>query len=266
MADEVLTEQVGQVLVVTLNRPDVKNALDAATVAGLVAALADLDTSPSCRAGVITGRGGTFCAGMDLKAYARDGRPPGTRSLFRRERSKPLVGAIEGFALGGGLEVALLCDVLVAAEDAVLGAPEVRVGLFAAGGGLLRLPRRLPPAVAMQMALTGLPITAGEGQRFGLVSSVVDRGSALTAALEVASSIAANSPAAVAASMQLIRASIDGPEESFWALQESLLDDVVEGKDALEGTSAFLEKRAPRWSADAEGIARTTDGHESAHQ
>ncbi|CAB4788641.1 MAG: crotonase/enoyl-CoA hydratase family protein [Actinobacteria bacterium] len=246
--DAVLTEQRGRVLLITLNRPDAMNAINGALSNGLWAAVQRLDSDPGLTAGVLTGAGRGFCAGMDLKAFAR-GEDIGPMMTFIQNGSKkPLIGAIEGFALAGGLELALSCDLLVAARGAKLGIPEVAVGLFAAGGGLLRLPSRVGFGRAMEMAITGDPILAEEANQLGLVSRLADKGGAVDVALELAQRVAKNAPLAVAASKQLVRATQGVTEDEFWAIQNPLQAVVFKSNDAKEGPKAFAEKRAPEWT------------------
>lgn len=244
----VLTERRDRVLLITLNRPDAMNAINGALSTGLVEAVAELDGDPSLTAGVLTGNGRGFCAGMDLKAFAR-GEDIGPMMKFIREGSeKPLIGAIEGFALAGGLELALACDLLVAAEGVKLGIPEVGVGLFAAGGGLLRLPSRVGYGKAMEMALTADPITAEEGHEYGLIARVAAKGGAVDEAIALAERVARNAPLAVAASKQLIRATQGATDDEFYDLQTAFSAKVFTSNDAAEGPRAFAEKRTPDWT------------------
>lgn len=250
MADEpaVLTEVRGRVLLITLNRPDAMNAINTDLAQGLVAALEQLDDDDGLTAAVLTGAGRGFCSGMDLKAFAAGGPPIGFDTFLENGSRKPLIAAIEGFALAGGLEVALTCDLLVCAEGVKLGIPEANVGLFAAGGALLRLPRRLPYAVAMEMALTADPITAEQGKELGLVSRVTEKGTTVEVALELAERIAKNAPLSVAASKAMIQAQAGVTEAEFWELQKPEMAKVFTSNDAKEGPRAFAEKRAPNWS------------------
>ncbi len=245
----VLTERRGRVLIVTLNRPEAMNAINGALSTGLVAAMEELDNDDGLTAGVLAGNGRGFCSGMDLKAFAR-GEDIGPMTTFIREGSKkPLIAAIEGFAIAGGCELALTCDLLVAAEGAKIGVREVKVGLFAAGGGLMRLPKRLSFATAMEMSLTGDPITAEKAHAEGLVSQVTEKGKALEAAVALAERVAENAPLAVAASKELIRAAAEGyNEEELWERQAPLVDKVFSSEDAKEGPRAFAEKRSPNWT------------------
>lgn len=253
MSDEVsepavLTEARGGVLLITLNRPDAMNAINGALSTGLVEAIAELDSNPAYTCGVLTGNGRGFCAGMDLKAFAA-GEDIGPMMQFIRQGcAKPLIGAVEGFALAGGLELALTCDLLVAAEGAKLGIREVKVGLFAAGGGLQRLPSRVGFGRAMEMAITGDPILADEAQRAGMVARVAPVGEAVDVALALAESIAENAPLAVKASKKLIWTALDTDEDGFYAVQGSLAKEVFTSNDAKEGPRAFAEKRKPEWT------------------
>ena len=252
MADDteraVLTERHGRVLLITLNRPDAMNAINGELSSQLVAAVEELDGDAGLTAGVLTGAGRGFCSGMDLKAFAR-GEDIGPMMHFvRHGASKPLIGAIEGFALAGGLELALSCDLLVAARGVRLSIPEAGVGLFAAGGGLLRLPSRVGFGKAMEMALTADPITAEEGHEYGLIARLTEPGEAVAEATALAERVARNAPLAVAASKQLIRATQGATEDEFWAIQEPLQAEVFTSNDAAEGPAAFAEKRAPDWT------------------
>jgi enoyl-CoA hydratase len=246
--DAVLTERRDRVLVITLNRPEAMNAINGALSNGLWSAVQELNDDPGLTAGVLTGAGRGFCAGMDLKAFAR-GEDIGPMMTFvQRGADKPLIGAIEGFALAGGLELALSCDLLVAARGSRFGIPEAGVGLFAAAGGLLRLPSRVGYGKAMEMAITADPITAEEATEVGLVARLTDQGGALEGALALAERVARNAPLAVAASKQLVKATQGRTEEEFWALQRPLQAQVFTSEDAKEGPRAFAEKRPPRWT------------------
>jgi enoyl-CoA hydratase/carnithine racemase len=248
MSDAVLTETRGRVLLITLNRPEAMNAINTDLAQGLLAAVAQLDGDDGLTAGVLTGAGRGFCAGMDLKAFLAGGMPKGFDTFIRDGAAKPLIAAIEGFALAGGLEVALTCDLLVAAKGVKLGIPEAGVGLFAAGGALLRLPRRVPYGVAMEMALTADPITAERAHEYGLVTRLAEPGAAVDVAMELAERIARNAPLSVAASKQIMRETQGRTEAEFWELQAPLTRDVFTSADAKEGPRAFAEKRAPNWS------------------
>jgi enoyl-CoA hydratase len=248
MANEVVTEKRGRVLLVTLNRPDARNAVDSALGQALTAAMQQLDGDDGLTAGVLAGAGRGFSSGMDLKAFAKEGPPRGFEAFLRDGSQKPLIAAVEGFALAGGLEIALTCDLLVASRGARLGIPEVNVGLFAAGGALMRLPRRLPYGVAMEMALTSEPIDAERAFEYGLVTRLVEPGQAVETAMALAERIAKNAPLAVSISKQLIRETQGRTEEEFWALQAPLAAKIFRSEDAREGPRAFAEKRAPSWT------------------
>lgn len=248
--EAVLTERRDRVLLITLNRPEAMNAINGALSSGLVAAVEELDSDPGLTAGVLTGAGKGFCAGMDLKAFAR-GEDIGPMATFTRQGAqKPLIGAIEGFALAGGLELALSCDLLVAAKGVKLGIPEVAVGLFAAGGGLMRLPSRVGYGKAMEMAITGDPILAEEAHAVGLVARVSEKGEAVDVALALAERVAKNAPLSVKASKTLVKATLGSTEDEFWKIQEPLMAKVFSSADAKEGPKAFAEKRSPNWTGE----------------
>jgi len=247
----VLTERRERVLVITINRPDQRNAVNAAVATGIAAAMDELDGQAQLSAGVITGAGKGFCAGMDLKAFVTGERPwagdRGFAGITQRASVKPLIAAIEGFAVAGGLEVALACDLIVAARGARLGIPEVKRSLVAAGGGLLRLPRMLPRNVAMELALTGDPIGAERAHELGLVNRLAEPGEALSVALELASAIAQNGPLALAASKRILNEALDWPDSEFFERQQAITEPVMASEDAREGATAFAEKRPPVW-------------------
>ncbi|MEA2481611.1 MAG: enoyl-CoA hydratase [Thermoleophilaceae bacterium] len=253
MNDEsaVLTERRGSVLVITLNRPDVRNAVNAALAQGVADALDELDSDDELTAGVLTGAGGFFCAGMDLGAFVKgespfiDGR--GFAGIAQRGSRKPLIAAIEGFAVAGGMEVALACDLIVAARGAKMGIPEAKRSLVAAGGALLRLPRRMPYHVVMELALTGDPIPAERFHEYGVVNRVAEPGGALDAALELAGALAKNGPLALIASKQILQEQWDWTNEDMWEKQGAISGPVFGSEDAKEGASAFKEKREPQW-------------------
>jgi enoyl-CoA hydratase len=250
-AARVLTERRGRVLLITINRPDQRNAVNAAVSHGIAAALDELDADPGLSVGVLTGAGKGFCAGMDLKAFVAGERPHvegrGFAGITERSADKPLIAAIEGFAVAGGLEVALACDLIVAARGARLGVPEVKRSLVAAGGALLRLPRVLPRNVANELALTGDPIDAERAYQLGLVNRLAEPGQALEMALELAEAIAANGPLALAATKRIMVESADWPDAEFFERQREISDPVFASEDAREGATAFSERREPVW-------------------
>jgi len=253
MTDEnaVLTERRGRTLLITLNRPDARNAVNAALAQGVAAALDELDGDDELSVGVLTGAGKGFSAGMDLKAFVAgesawvEGR--GFAGIVQGPPRKPLIAAIEGFAVAGGLEVALACDLIVAARGAKLGIPEVKRSLVAAGGALLRLPQRIPYHVAMELALTGDPITAERGHELGLVNRLADPGATVDAALELAGAIEVNAPLALMASKQIIIESPDWGRDEEFDRQAAISGPVFTSEDAREGATAFAEKRDPVW-------------------
>lgn len=247
----VLTERRDGVLLITLNRPDARNAVNLPLAQGIAAALDELDGEDTLRVGVLTGAGKGFCAGMDLKAFVTGERPwvgdRGFAGIVRRGSLKPLIAAVEGFAVAGGLEVALACDLIVAARGAMLGIPEVKRSLVAAGGALLRLPRSLPYNVAMELALTGNPITAERGADLGLVNRLAEPGAAVDEALHLAGEIAANAPLALVASKRILQEQWDWPAAEMWEAQSAISNPVFSSEDAREGATAFAEKRPPAW-------------------
>jgi enoyl-CoA hydratase len=247
----VLTERRGRVFVITLNRPDQRNAVNAALAQGLAAALDELDGASESSIGIITGAGKGFCAGMDLKAFTAGRRPwvgdRGFAGIVRRGPVKPLIAAVEGFAVAGGLEIALACDLIVAARGAKLGIPEVKRSLVAAGGALLRLPRRVPYHVAMELALTGDPILAERAAELGLVNRVAEPGEAVAVALRLAGEIAVNAPLALVASKRILEEQWDWSRAEMWDAQSAISEPVFTSEDAREGAIAFTEKRPPVW-------------------
>ncbi|MGB3442836.1 MAG: crotonase/enoyl-CoA hydratase family protein [Actinophytocola sp.] len=246
------TELTGTTFVVTIDRPDARNAIDLATAEAVAAALDELDARADVTTGVITGAGGTFCAGMDLKAFLAGERPSlpgrGFAGIVRRPPAKPLVAAVEGYALGGGFEIVLACDLVVAARDAVFGLPEVTRGLLPAGGGLLRLPRKVPANLAMEWILTGARIPATTAHEVHLVNRLTDPGAALAGAVELAEAVGRNGPLATRACKQVIAESRDWPEAEFFERQSPVHEAVRSSEDAREGALAFVERRSPQWA------------------
>lgn len=245
---EVLTEQRGDILLITLNRPSAMNSMTRGMLQALMTALVELEENPDLKVGVITGAGSAFCSGLDLKVYLEKGLPGEVFELFPNGAQKPLIAAVESFALAGGLEIALMCDLIVTSEGAKFGVPEVQVGLFAAAGGVIRLPSRVGFAVAMEMALTGEPITAEQALAAGMVNHVVSKGATLEKALKLAQRIARNAPMGVSASRRMVRSAVGMEESEAWKFQQPLIDKVLASDDAQEGPRAFTEKRAPNWS------------------
>ncbi len=250
-AAAVLTERRDGVLIVTINRPQARNAINRDVSLGIAAAMDELDADPGLAVAILTGAGGTFSAGMDLKAFVRGENPNvgdrGFAGVTFGPPRKPLIVAVEGWALGGGFEVVLACDLVVAAETARFGLPEVKRGLAAGAGGLFRLPKRIPYHLAMEAVLTGEPVGAPRAYELGLVNRLTPEGGALDAALELARMIAANGPLAVAASKRIVQAAQGWSDEEARTAQEEVLRPVMTSADATEGATAFAEKRPPVW-------------------
>jgi enoyl-CoA hydratase len=251
VAGEVLVEHADRIAIITINRPQARNAINHAVSAAMAEALAELDERDDLTVGIITGAGGTFSSGMDLKAFLAGEdvsvAGKGLAGITHAPPRKPLIAAVEGWALAGGCEVALACDLIVAANDAKFGIPEVKRGLVAGAGGLIRLPRRIPAGIAMELALTGDPLPAADAHRLGLVNVLTEPGEALDGARHLAARIAVNGPLAVAATKQIITQQQDWDSGDVWARQESLMRPVFLSEDAREGALAFAEKRPPAW-------------------
>ncbi len=251
MSDQrILTERRGHILVVTINRPEARNAFDRASAEAMDAAMETLDGEDGLFVGVITGAGGTFSAGMDLKAAAKGERATTKRGgfgMFSRPAKKPLIAAVEGFAVGGGFELCLSCDMIVAAKSAQFGLPEVRHNVVALGGGLFRLPRRMPYHLAMELALTGQFKDAAFFERWGIVNRVVEHGQALEEAVKLGESLLVNGPTALAASKEIMFNSLNWSDEESWGKQMPLAAKALNSEDRSEGLKAFAEKRKPQW-------------------
>ncbi|MBS9376388.1 crotonase/enoyl-CoA hydratase family protein [Rhodococcus sp. B50] len=247
----VTVEQHERILLVTLNRPEARNAINREVSFALSDAMDRLDEDPSLSVAVLTGAGGNFCAGMDLKAFVRGEDPsvPGRGLGFTEAPPrKPVISAVEGFALAGGTELALATDLIVASRTAMFGIPETKRGLVAGGGGLIRLPQRIPYQLAMELALTGDNLPAPRAHELGLVNRLTEPGEALEAAMELARKITANGPLAVAVTKEVITQSRDWPAPEAFDKQRTMIDPVFTSADAREGALAFAEKRAPVWS------------------
>jgi enoyl-CoA hydratase len=251
MSDEVLIERRGAVQVIVINRPQARNALNGAVAAGIRDAADELDASDDLRAGVLTGAGGTFSSGMDLKAFLAGDIPSfpgrGLCGITQTPPRKPLVAAVEGWALAGGFELLLACDLVVAATTARFGVPEVKRSLVAGAGGALLLAQRVPRTLAMELLLTGDPIDAARAAEIGLVNRVVAEGTALETAVDLAERIAANGPLAVIATKQIAYRAADWPADQRWDQAAALQAPVFTSQDAREGARAFAEKRPPIW-------------------
>ena len=251
MSEELLTHEEDGILTITINRPEAKNAMNKAAAEGIAAALDRLDNEDHLRVAVLTGAGGTFCSGMDLKGFLRGESPSikgrGFGGLVEAPPKKPLIAAVEGYALAGGLELMIACDMAVANSGAKFGIPEAKRGLAAAAGGLMRLPDLIPPTVAMELALTGDFIDAPRAHQLGLINRVTD-GAALDGAMELAKAINENGPTAVRISKQIIKDSRGWAMDERWEKQAKLLPEVFSSPDAREGAAAFAEKRKPNWT------------------
>ena len=250
MSEEVLTSEEDGILVVTINRPEAKNAMTKAAAEGIAAAMDRLDSDDNLRVGILTGAGGTFCSGMDLKGFLRGESPSiegrGFGGIVQKPPEKPLIAAVEGYALAGGLELMIACDLVVANTGAKFGIPEVKRGLVAAAGGVMMLPDQIPERIAMELALTGDFIDSARAYELGLINRITD-GEALAAAKELAASIVANGPLAVRVSKQVIKQSRGWPMDERYTRQTQLIAPVFISEDAREGAAAFAEKRAPNW-------------------
>ena len=251
MSSEVLVEHEDGLVIVTINRPDQRNAVNRAVSYGVCEALDEMDRNPNLRAGILTGAGGNFCSGMDLKAFLRgevtrvEGR--GILGIARTPPKKPLIAAVEGYCLAGGFESMLCCDLVVAARNAQFGLPEAKRGLAAAAGGLMRLPRLIPQRIAMEMVLTGDMMSAERLYPYGLFNAMVEPGQALEEAKRLARRIIANAPMSVAASKRVIIEQRDWPLSQMFDMQEPITGPILASQDAREGAAAFAERRAPVW-------------------
>lgn len=251
MTEEVLVTVEDGIQIITINRPESRNAMTLVAAKLIAAALDELDARDDLRIGILTGAGSSFCAGMDLKGFLRGERPSlpdrGFGGLTKRPPKKPLIAAVEGYALAGGFELVMACDLVVAAENAQFGVPEVKRGLAATAGGLVRLPRQLPYRVAMELILTGDMFPAPRAHACGLVNRLTKPGEALAEAKKLAQSIAVNGPLSVAASKRVVVESQDWPADELWERQAALTEHIFSSADAREGSAAFAEKRKPVW-------------------
>ena len=248
----VILERDGSVLTIIINRPAVRNAINRETSEAIAAAMDLLDSDPSLSIGILTGAGEHFCSGMDLKAFLNGERVElegrGLAGIAERPPVKPLIAAVEGYALAGGCEIALACDLIVAANNAQFGLPEVKRGLIAGSGGLMRLPQRIPPQIALEYALTGQPMAASKAAHWGLVNRLTEPGGALVEARLLAHEISRNGPLAVRMTKLIMSQSTNWPVDQKWSKQNEILEQVIASNDAREGALAFSEKRAPVWT------------------
>lgn len=249
----VLIEQHNRVLIITLNRPKARNAINQDMALGIAAAVDRLDNDPELAVGILAGNEKAFSSGMDLKAFLRGESPMiegrGLAGITETPPKKPLIAAVDGFALAGGCELALACDMIVASQGASFGVPEVKRGLIAGGGGVVNLPRRIPRGLAMEIILTGAPVSASRAYEIGLVNRITD-GSALDEALSLAGAIAENAPLAVQISKQVVLQSQDWDLSELYSRQNDLIGPVFMSKDAQEGAAAFAQKRQPVWRGE----------------
>ena len=249
-AAEVLTEVEDGILIVTINRPEAKNAMNKAAAEGICAAMDQLEADDSLRCAILTGAGGTFCSGMDLKGFLRGETPSipgrGFGGLSQWTPKKPVIAAVDGYALAGGMELALSCDLIVASAGSKFGIPEAKRGLAAAAGGLIKLPRQIPPRIAMELALTGDFIDAQRAYELGFINRIVE-GPAIDGAKELARRVAENGPLALIASKAIVRESHEWTEAEMWDKQNAHTMPVFTSQDAREGAAAFAEKRKPNW-------------------
>ena len=249
-AAEVITEAKGGVLIVTINRPEAKNAMNKAAAEAISAAMDRLEAEDDLRVAILTGAGGTFCSGMDLKGFLRGESPSvagrGFGGLSQWTPRKPVIAAVDGYALAGGMELALSCDLIVANVNSKFGIPEAKRGLAAAAGGLIKLPRQIPPRIAMELALTGDFIDAKRAYELGFINRITE-GPAIDGARELAARIAENGPLALIASKAIVRDSHEWTEAEMWDRQATYIAPVFTSSDAREGAAAFAEKRKPNW-------------------
>lgn len=249
--DSVIFDLADGVATLTINRPEARNSVDRSVAVGLREGIEAIENDPAIRVGILYGAGGTFCAGMDLKSFLKGEQvkfpASGFAGITERRLSKPMLAAVEGYAVAGGFEVALACDLIIAARDAKFGLPEVRRGLVANAGGLLRLPRQIPFRIAMELVLTGELLDAPVLANHGLINRLVEPGEALSEARKLASVIASNGPLATSVSKQVVTESQDWKSREMFKLQNEITAAVFKSQDAREGALAFAEKRQPRW-------------------
>ena len=252
MSELIKVEVADGIQVITVNRPEARNAINLEAAKAMAAALDELDARDDVRIGILTGAGSTFSSGMDLKAFAQSGERPlipgrGFAGLNEAPPKKPLIAAVEGYALAGGCEMALACDLIVAARNARFGLPEVKRGLVAGAGGMLRMPRRIPYHIAMEIVLTGEMFDAERAHHFGLVNRLTEPGKALEAALDLARIIVENGPLAVQTAKRIVSESGHWPHDEMFDRQRPLIAHIFTSADAKEGATAFAEKRKPVW-------------------
>jgi enoyl-CoA hydratase len=254
VADAVSVEVADGIGIITINRPEARNAVNEAVARGIAAAIDDFDSRRDITSLILTGAGGTFCAGMDLKGFlAGENSMAGGRGfggITHRPPAKPVIAAVEGYALAGGFEIVLSCDLIVASEEAMFGLPEVTRGLAAGAGGLFRLPRRIPYHLAMEIALTGARVPARRLDAAGLINRLVPAGEAVAEARALAAGIGRNAPLSLAATKRIVAESADWPLSESFDRQDEIVRPVFTSADAMEGAAAFAEKRQPVWRGE----------------
>jgi len=254
VADAVLAEVADGIGIITINRPEARNAVNEAVARGVAAAIDEFDSRRDVTSLILTGAGGTFCAGMDLKGFlAGENSLAGGRGfggITHRPPAKPVIAAVEGYALAGGFEIVLACDLVVASEEATFGLPEVSRGLVAGAGGLFRLPRRIPYHLAMEIALTGARVPARRLDAAGLINRLVPAGEALAQARALAAEIGRNAPLSLTATKRIVADSADWPMAEAFDRQDDIVRPVFTSADAMEGAAAFAEKRPPMWRGE----------------
>lgn len=252
MEDELFVSRDNGIMTLTMNRPQARNAMNANMAQLIATALDELDASDDLHVGILAGGGGTFCSGMDLKGFLKGELPTvkgrGFGGITECGPVKPLIAAVEGYALAGGFELAIACDLIVAARTAQFGIPEVKRGLVAAAGGLIKAPDQIAPRLAMELALTGEPIDAARAYEIGLINRLADEGQAIDGAQTLAAKIVVNGPLAVRTSKQVMQDYARWSHGTRWHEQAKQTQSVFESDDAREGALAFAEKRPPKWT------------------
>ena len=254
MSNLVSVDFTESILIITINRPEARNAISYDTAVQLAAAFDEMDARDDVRIGILTGAGGTFSSGMDLKDFAKTRKRSavegkGFGGLNEAPPKKPLIAAVEGYAVAGGFEMVLACDLIVAANNANFGLPEVKRGLVAGAGGLVRLPRQIPYHIAMEVLLTGDMLSAARAHQFGLVNVMAEPGQALGEAIQLARRICENGPLAIRTVKSVVNKGLDFPTADMFNLQRPLIEHIFLSEDAKEGATAFAEKRKPVWKS-----------------
>ena len=251
MSEELLVSVEDGIMTMTMNRPQAKNAMNKSMSHAIAEAVDRFEADAEIRVAILTGAGGSFCSGMDLKGFLAGETPVvpgrGFGGLSQYVPAKPLIAATEGYALAGGFELVLSCDMVVASRATKFGLPEVKRSLVAGAGGVFRLPQQIPERIAMEMVMTGDHYSAERMYECGLVNALTDEGKALDGAKELAARIAINGPLATAASKKIMKEYKTWPHDEIWQRQQEIMNPVFSSDDAREGATAFAEKRAPVW-------------------